>query len=161
MTSENVAPPCHGSQMTGWLGYESVYSFQETAFGHWCRMEAMMLAQNVSMRQDMGGGSEWLAEARRLADGKFLSRREVRRLLVAAASGGEREIVSYGYDEHGLVTSVVFYPSRPLGYEPVWVSRKDTSVFKELLEILQRSGLPFDQGEPTLSSPPRGGHGSV
>lgn len=147
--------------MTGWLGYESVYSFQDTAFGHWCRMQAMLLAQNVSMRQEMGGGSEWLAEARRLADGKFLSQHEVRRSLVAAASGGEREIVSYGYDEHGLVTSVVFYPSRPLGYEPVWVSRKDTAVFKELLDILQRSSLPFDQGELLSSSSDRRAHGSA
>lgn len=133
--------------MTRWLGYESVFSFQETAYAHWCRIDAMILAQSVTMRRDLGGGDEWLVEARRRADEKFLSKHEVRKWLVAAASSDGREILSYGYDEAGLVVSVVFHPASELKFEPVWVSREDTQVFKEMLEVLQSSPLPFASSE--------------
>lgn len=151
MAARNVLAWCHRCRMTSWLGYESVYSFQETAFGHWCRIEAILLAQQVTMRRQMGGGAEWLVEARHRAREKFLSKHEVRQWLVGAASADGREIISYGYDDDGLVASVVFYPARALAYEPIWVSREDTDAFTELLAILQRSDLPFESKD--LASP--------
>lgn len=137
--------------MTRWLGYESVYSFQKAAHEHWCRIDSMILAQSVSMRRDLGGGDEWLAEARRRANKKFLSKHEVRRWLIAMASSDGREILSYGYDSDGLIVSVIYHPADELKYEPVWVSREDNEVFTEMHEILQKTDLPFPRSEQSAA----------
>lgn len=134
--------------MTDWLAYESVYSFQEQAHRHWCRFEAMLLAEEVTMKRDLGAGEEAVVAARRQAEGKLHSQHEVRRALVAMASGNGREIVSYGRDDLGLVTSVVYFPAVPLRFDPVWVPRRYTQLFKDFLRVLEQADLPFpDRGE--------------
>lgn len=147
-----VVVECHSSHMTRWLGYESVFSFQETAHAHWCRIDAMILAQTVTIRRDLDGGDEAPLEARRRASAKVLSKHEVRRWLVALASSDGREILSYGYDSDGLIASVIFHPAHELKYEPVWVSREDSEIFMEMYEILQKTSPPFPRIEQSTAA---------
>lgn len=136
--------------MTEWLAYESVYSIQERAHRHWCRVEALLLATDVMMKHDLGGGGGAVAAARRSAGEKSHSRHEIRRVLVAMASDEGREIVSFGHDELGLVASVVYFPAAQMTFEPSWVPQKCTQLFgsywrclsKPSYRLLPRSKTP-------------------
>lgn len=136
-------------RMSDWLGYESVYSFQADAHRHWCHINAFMLAEDVMMKQDLGAGDEAVAEAFRQAGLRSLGPQEVRRNLVALASTDGREVVSFGYDQKGLVASVIYRPRGELRFEPVWVPRELNAMFVQLLRVLERSALPFPDHDET------------
>lgn len=141
--------------MTDRLAYESVYSFQERAHRHWCRFEAMLLATDAMMEQDLGAGAEVIVYARRRAAEKSHSQHDVRRALVAMASDDGREIVSFGHDGFGLVASVVYFPAAELTFDPIWVPRQCTQLFRELLKVLEQVELPFPTRAEVTAPPPR------
>lgn len=135
--------------MSDGLSYESVYSFQDRAHRHWCHVNAFMLAEDVMMKQSLGVGDEAVTEAFRQAGIRSLGPHEVRRTLVALASSDGRQIVSFGHDDQGLVTSVVYRPSVELRFEPVWVPHQLKVMFVQLLRVLEKSALPFPDHDET------------
>ena len=88
-------------------------------------------------------------EAFRQAGIRSLGPQEVRRTLVALASTDGREVVSFGYDQKGLVASVIYQPRGELRFEPVWVPRQLNAMFVQLLRVLERSALPFPDHDET------------
>jgi hypothetical protein len=136
-------------RMSNWLGYESVYSFQINTHRHWCHINAFILAENVMMKQDLGAGDEAVTEAFGAAEVLSLGAQEVRQTLVAMASTDGREIVSFGYDDRGLVASVIYQPRGELRFDPVWVPRSINKLFVELLDVLEKSALPFPDHDET------------